>query len=38
MTDLELMQLLESEGYEATVENLITLKEGLESGKYYLED
>lgn len=38
MTDLELMQLLESEGYEATVENLITLKEGLEDGSLEILD
>lgn len=33
MTDLELMELLEAEGYEPDVENLILLKEGIESGE-----
>ena len=30
MTDLELMYLLEENGYEASAENLEILKEGLE--------
>ena len=38
MTDLELMELLESEGYEATLENLEILKEGLELGEYEILD
>ena len=38
MTDLELMQLLEDEGYEATAENLEILKEGLERGEYMIKD
>lgn len=33
MTDLELMQLLEDEGYEPSLENLLILKEGLETGE-----
>lgn len=34
MTDLELMKILDENGYDATAENLMTLKEGLESGEY----
>ena len=34
MNDLELMYLLEDEGYEPSFENLAILKEGLEIGKY----
>lgn len=38
MNDLELMELLESEGYEATVENLLILKESIETGEIEILD
>lgn len=38
MTDLELMQLLDEQGYEATLENLEILKEGLETGAYEIKN
>lgn len=33
-SDIDLMYILENEGYEGTLDNLILLKEGLESGTY----
>lgn len=38
MNDLELMYLLEEEGYEPSFENLAILKEGIEAGKYEILD
>lgn len=38
MTDLELMYLLEEEGYEPDLENLLILKEGLENGEIEILD
>ena len=37
-SDYDLYKLLESNGYKTTEANLEILKEGLESGRYYLED
>ena len=38
MTDLELMELLDESGYEPSLENLISLKEGIEAGKIEILD
>lgn len=38
MTDYELYKLLDSNGYEATNENLYILKEGLKSGIMKIKD
>lgn len=38
MNDLELMYLLEDEGYEPSFENLSILKEGLENGEFEILD
>ena len=38
MNDLELMYLLDENGYEPTIKNLKILKEGLETGKYEILD
>ncbi len=37
MNDLELMYLLEDNGYNPTFKNLAILKEGLETGEYIIE-
>ena len=37
LTDLDLLELLQENGYEADLENLMILKEGLETGEYILE-
>lgn len=38
MNDLKLMELLESEGYEVSIENLQILKEGLDNGSIVLTE
>lgn len=38
MNDLELMYLLDENGYKPTIKNLKILKEGLETGKYEILD
>lgn len=38
MNDLELMYLLDENGYKPTIKNLKVLKEGLETGKYEILD
>ena len=38
MNDLELMYLLEEEGYEPSFENLAILKEGIENGEFKILD
>ena len=37
-SDLDLMNILAENDYEATVENLLVLKEGLSSGEYVIEE
>lgn len=37
-SDIELLELLEANGYKASAENCILLKEGLASGRYLIEE